>query len=261
MVWVSDEWHSPLSVIWLRPDNGLYIKLFHNSPLPRLRQRFNRRYVPSLGHAPLPFIRDARGRPCATAHEVVDRWTQFFCDMEGGQRMTEPQLRERWLHNLAQLRAETCQVSITEMPSLCELEQACRRTAGGKASGLDGIPSELMKHCPAAVAKMLYTLLLKIGLHGQEPLEHKGGLLVPIWKGKLSRDLCEAFRSILISSSIGKNNPSSSTHQAIIDLSCLSSSATDWRAQRDFSFFGLPYDQGLSEILPCQRSTYSCTLC
>ena len=156
------------------------------------------------GLAPLPFIRDARGRPCATAHEVVDRWTQFFCDMEGGQRMTEAQLRERWLHNLAQLRAETCQVSITEMPSLCELEQACRRTAGGKASGLDGIPSELMKHCPAAMAKMLYSLLLKIGLHGQEPLEHKGGLLVPIWKGKLSRDLCEAFRSILISSSIGK---------------------------------------------------------
>ena len=98
----------------------------------------------------------------------------------------------------------SCHVSITEMPTLCELEQACRRTAGGKASGLDGMPSELMKHCPAAVAKMLYALLLKIGIHRQEPLEHKGRLLVPLWKGKLSRDLCEAFRSILISSSVGK---------------------------------------------------------
>ena len=56
-------------------------------------------------------------------------------------------------------------------------------------------------------------------------------------------------------------HPQSSTHQAIINLSCLSPPATDWRTQRDFCFFGMPHDQGLSEIFPCQRSTYSCTLC
>ena len=51
---------------------------------------------------------------------------------------------------------------------------------------------------------MLYTLMLEVCLHGQEPLEHKGGLLIPIWKGKMSKDLCAAFRSILISSTAGK---------------------------------------------------------
>ena len=39
--------------------------------------------------------------------------------------------------------------------------------------------------------------LLKVYLQGQEPLAHKGGYLVPIWKGKLSKDVCGAFRSIL----------------------------------------------------------------
>ena len=54
------------------------------------------------------------------------------------------------------------------------------------------------------ISKFMYPLLLKILLHGQEPLEHKGGRLIPLWKGKLSQGLCEAYRSILISSHVGK---------------------------------------------------------
>eukprot|EP00435_Cladocopium_sp_Y103_P028905 s2399_g7.t1 len=38
----------------------------------------------------------------------------------------------------------------------------------------------------------------------REPLEHKGGRLVPIWKRKLDKTQCAAYRSILISSHVGK---------------------------------------------------------
>ena len=41
--------------------------------------------------------------------------------------------------------------------------------------------------------------------HGQESLLHKGGRLQPIWKQKGPRHLCSAYRSVLISSHVGKS--------------------------------------------------------
>ena len=156
------------------------------------------------GLAPLPLIKDAQGRPCASHAASLQRWIEFFSEMEGGERMSEPQQRALWRDNLESLRTLVLDIPITEMPSLAELEHVCRQVSAGKASGMDNIPSELMRYCPKVVARQLYSLLLKIAVQGQEPLEHKGGYLIPIWKGKLSKDCCHAFRSILISSMVGK---------------------------------------------------------
>jgi len=156
------------------------------------------------GLAPLPLIKDDNGVPCQSQEAALTRWINFFSEMEGGQRMEISEQRRIWRSNLETLRSFVVDLDITEMPSLTELEHACRHVAAGKASGMDGIPSELLRFCPAAMAKQLYALLLKVSIQGQEPLDHKGGFLIPIWKGKMSKDCCQAFRSILISSMVGK---------------------------------------------------------
>ena len=156
------------------------------------------------GLAPLPMIKDEEGNPCTSQQAALERWITFFSDMEGGERVDEKQQREKWRSNLEDLCCHNFEVEITEVPSLADLEQACRQVTAGKASGMDRIPFELLRYCPRSMARTLYTLMLKIYLQGQEPLEHKGGFLVPIWKGKLSKDVCGAFRSILISSMVGK---------------------------------------------------------
>lgn len=46
---------------------------------------------------------------------------------------------------------------------------------------------------------------MKLMVHGQEALEHKGGVLCHIWKSKGPKDECSAYRSILVSSFIGKS--------------------------------------------------------
>ena len=156
------------------------------------------------GLAPLPIIKDAAGKPCTSHQAALDRWITFFSDMEGGERVNELSQRELWRSNLEDLRRFKLDIEISEVPSLVDLERACRRVAAGKASGMDRIPSELLRYCPSSMARALYTLMLKVYLQGQEPLAHKGGFLIPIWKGKLSKDECGAFRSILISSMVGK---------------------------------------------------------
>ena len=74
----------------------------------------------------------------------------------------------------------------------------------GKAHGPD-LPGELCHHHPALVARLLYPLLLKVLLHGNEPLSFKGGLLLtPAFKGKGPADNCRSYRSLLVSNHLGK---------------------------------------------------------
>lgn len=156
------------------------------------------------GLAPLPAVRQADGAPCNSAPEALNRWIQFFADMEGGKRVSHRELHTEWVLSLARLSDEECNMEVSEIPSLCQLEAACRRVKAGKADGPDRVPSELCKYYPKEIAKLLYGLLMKLVTHGHEPLLHKGGLVMPIWKGKLAKDTCEAFRSILLSSNLGK---------------------------------------------------------
>ena len=124
--------------------------------------------------------------------------------MEGGERMAVSEQRRHWLANLRELRESHLSLDVADLPSLTDLEAAFRQVKTGKTTGPDRIPAEICNTQPALMAKFTYPILLKILLHGQEPLEHKGGRLIPLWKGKLSQGLCEAYRSILISSHIGK---------------------------------------------------------
>ena len=118
--------------------------------------------------------------------------------MEGGTRVTQNELHDSWVQSLADMSSSTCQIAVADIPSLCQLEAACRRVKAGKADGPDRVPSEVCKFYPKETAKLLYGLLLKLVTHGHEPLIHKGGTVVPIWKGKLAKDTCAAFRSILL---------------------------------------------------------------
>ena len=156
------------------------------------------------GIAPLPQVLDREDQPCRTPEEALNRWIEFFGNMEGGIRRSAQPQRDRWIQNLASLHSDPVVVTIEDLPPVAALESAFRQVTTGKATGPDNIPAEVCNSCPTALARHSFPLLLKTLLHGHEPLLHKGGRLVPIWKRKMSKQRCEAYRSILISSHIGK---------------------------------------------------------
>lgn len=149
-------------------------------------------------------VNDEDGRPCRTPQDLTDRWANFFGAMEGGTRMDERQLRNLWKQNLqACIPAGLC-LQPEDIPTLADLERAFRRVRPGKAIGADDIPPELC-HCqPVTMARLTYTQMLKLLAHGQEALLHKGGLLVSAWKRKGAQQECSSYRSLLISSHVGK---------------------------------------------------------
>lgn len=156
------------------------------------------------GMPPLPAIRDAQGDLCHRRHDTVNRWVEHFAAIEGGERISHEELRSEWVQHLAELATHECRLSIQEIPSRAELEFSLRQMKDGKASGPDGIPSELCRYFPGPVALQLYSLMLKSAIQGQEPIILKGGTALPIWKGKKTKDQCNAYRSILLSSNLGK---------------------------------------------------------
>ena len=129
----------------------------------------------------------------------------FFRHMEGGVRATMQQQREDWINHLQQLRSEAFDLCLPDLPCLTLLEAAFRRVNPAKATGPDGIDAALCHHCPALFAKKTFPLLLRTVLHGEEGLIFKGGRLQALWKNKGPRNQCSSFRSILISSHIGKS--------------------------------------------------------
>ena len=90
----------------------------------------------------------------------------------GGQRLAADQQRSEWLDNLASFRASSLDLTLADLPSLCELECLYRRVKPGKATGPDGIDALLCHLSPADFAKKTYSLMLKTLTHGQESLLH-----------------------------------------------------------------------------------------
>ena len=156
------------------------------------------------GPKPLPLVHNEEGQPCGSSAEALDRWISFFMCMEGGNRVDQSKQRAMWINNLQEFATNNLEVDVHEVPSLVELETAFRRVKKGKACGPDFLPSELFHYFPAVIAKQCYATLLKVALQGQECLLHKGGTLVPLWKGKGDKSSCSSFRSILLSSHFGK---------------------------------------------------------
>lgn len=152
----------------------------------------------------LPFVRDSEGTVCSSPTSALNTWTQFFQNMEGGTRMTMQRLRSIWTEEIARFQQKTYDGKLDNFPTLTDLELALRRIPRGKARGPGGIPGELCHWHPAAIARLLYPQLLKIMIHGHEPLAFKGGRLTAVYKGRGPTDQCSSYRSLLISNHLGK---------------------------------------------------------
>lgn len=160
----------------------------------------------------LPMLEKEDGTMSKTPEEALQVWIRFFADMEGGRRQTEDALHADWLQELQNDPKEPFLTMAETLPSLADLELAYRRVATGKATGPDQVPGELCHYAPKGCARATYASLWKLILFGHEALKYKGGLLIQAYKGKGPTTRCSSYRSLLISSHIGK-----SLHRAMRD--------------------------------------------
>lgn len=152
------------------------------------------------GIMPLPMVFDSKGEPIDSVQALAERGRDHFSCQENGIPVTPQELLA-----VCDGRRQDARVHPRweDLPTLVDIEMAFRRTKKGKAFFDDGVPGELLAKIPARMSSAFYPLFLKETGYQHEAAIYKGGRLVPMHK-RGSPMLCENYRSLFVSSVVGK---------------------------------------------------------
>ena len=143
-------------------------------------------------------VRSADGRLVSDVAGQRARWAEYF----GQLYMADPPTGQLQLAGLRTLVADP-PIDVA-VPSLAEVREAVAKLRGGKAPGVCNISVELLKGGGDAMIRGLHAVLTAVWHSGDIPPDWKRGLVVPIWKGKGSRQDCGNYRGITLLSVPGK---------------------------------------------------------
>ena len=153
---------------------------------------------------PLPAVLDSTGQLANSTTDRLECWRSHFSRQEAGEAVAHADyaghLRTQRLRNSPPGPV----FDIRCVPSLMSVEQTVVGLPTGKAAGYDGITGELLRLHGASSARVLMPIFAKSALSLQEPVEYRGGALVPLAKRAAAALSCDKFRSILVSSLPGK---------------------------------------------------------
>ena len=147
----------------------------------------------------LPAVMDANGEFAGDTHTRRELWRAYFADLESGEKLIPgdyPRLFE------AQKQANTAAApcfDLAVVPTLTSVEQTVLALKKGKACGQDGLTAELLQAHSALSARALLPVFVKSTLSIQEPIEFRGGALMPLAKKATAAFTCSKFRAILLS--------------------------------------------------------------
>lgn len=160
----------------------------------RLQRLGRRRKDLGKGPRPLPKLKISHDRHAQSFAECQQVWRNQFAVIEAGVQVTDLQLHQLHAHGSREgLReANSC-------PDPAEVLSIVRKFKNGKVPGPGQLPVDVLKCGGVEIAKILTPLLVKATWHMQEPLSWKGGILIPLFKGKGSPAEPSAYRSIFLS--------------------------------------------------------------
>ena len=153
--------------------------------------------------APLPGMKDG-DQELVDERTTDDVWLRHCAKMEAGVFTTTGRLLQRARRGSQQRASEIGSWTITDLPSLSQLEGSFRRVKRSKAGGNDDLKSDICRLAAGPLAKKYRPLLAKMYTMAAEPLQMKGGTLIAAHKS--GRTDPGSFRSLLLSSHIGKSS-------------------------------------------------------
>ena len=130
-------------------------------------------------------IKDRNGNMITNDEDILKRWEEFFGTLLNRPEPTNP-LEKGQYHG--------CEPHVEE-PSLEEVRAPISALKRNKASGVDQIPAELLKHGGAALEEGMHRLVREIWSQERMPSEWEVGIIVPIFKKGDKAD-CENYRGI-----------------------------------------------------------------
>ena len=151
---------------------------------------------------PLPKLLRPDGEPVRSRSDRDLLWLEHFGEQEHAViHRTNDYLQTITFkdHDLDQM-----QWDLSGFPNIMEIEDAIRATQKNKAAGIDAIPNEYLKAMPSSAALVLHPLVMKSMMCMTQPLHWRGGILYSAWKQSGSTASPSSYRSLFVSSAVGK---------------------------------------------------------
>ena len=145
---------------------------------------------------PLPALRKPDGTLATSFTEQQQVWMQQFSEIEAGVPLHWEVLQRLDRPGLGPPKDIQCQEIF---PSPWELQLTLKKLKRGKVPGQNQLPPDVLKAGAAPLCHQLCALTTKAVAHCKEPLEWKGGQLIPLSKGKPDAADPTGYRSIFIS--------------------------------------------------------------
>ena len=156
------------------------------------------------GRQALPMLAHPDGTHAQTATEAQEIWRDFATGLEFGETVTTQELWNTCVEQQLMTQQQGIEPPFAALPSQGDLERFCKRVKFRKATGPDGLVSEIYHVFPAQIATITMPLLTKMYIRCMEPLQCKGGTLIRAWKGKGSMVEPASYRGLLISNHLSK---------------------------------------------------------
>ena len=138
-------------------------------------------------------------------HDIDDALCNHFSSLEAGTTVSFRELYQKCVdyQNQSLDSAPQC-LYLSDLPSLFEIEQVCRRTTPTRAPGPDLITPEVCRYGVAGIAPHVHNMIWKICCEQAEPIWFKGGYVHPIYKQKGAFDDPTAYRGVVLLDVYGK---------------------------------------------------------
>ena len=152
---------------------------------------------------PLPALLDpCSGQPVGSKAERDQVWLEYFGQQEQGEILDTPMLLAR---AATPMQTDEVEWKLEHLPSVAEIQKILRSTPRLKAGGLDNVPGDVLVAAHGELADILHPLFLKSMVWSRQLVQWRGGILFEAFKNAGSNQDVSSFRSLFISSAIGKS--------------------------------------------------------
>lgn len=142
-------------------------------------------------------VKDKKGSLLKGREEIQGRWNEHFAELLN-------QSRPVTATALDALPQYPVLEELDQPPTMEELKKALTCMANGKAPGVDGIPTELLKKGGPKLWKELLALMQKIWADESTPVDFKTANIAKIYKKKGDKSDCGNYRGISLLVAAGK---------------------------------------------------------
>ena len=181
-----------VSLADLRDPKHLYRAVRRAFPKPSSRRR--------QAFTPLPAVEDDQGSLAPDRERRQELWRGHFAALESGERLAPGAYPNAFREQRQAATIGPACFDLAVVPTLTAVEQNVLSLRRGKACGQDGLTAELLQLSAVASARALLPVFVKSILGVQEPVEFRGGALMPLAKKAAAAFSCSKFRAILLSS-------------------------------------------------------------